>query len=182
MIRINLLPYREKEKKENLLRQIVIMGSVFGVFLIFLATVHFYVGFDIGGKEEAIKGLEARLLILNKRVGDIEVFKKNKKELEQKLGVIGGLEGNRLFPVRMLDDLNRLIPPKEIWLEKLAESGQQLRIEGMARDNAAVAVLMRNLEKEPFVKSVDLIFSRQKEIVGVHLHQFALTCVLKRGL
>jgi type IV pilus assembly protein PilN len=182
MIRINLLPYREKEKKENLLRQIIIMAGVFGIFLILLVALHIYVGFDIAGKEEAVAGLEARLVVLNKKVGDIETFKKNKKELEQKLGVIGTLEGNRLFPVRMFDDLNRLIPPKEIWLEKLAEAGHDLRIEGIARDNGAVAVLMRNLEKEPFVKSVDLLFSRQTEIVGVRLHQFALTCVLKRGL
>ena len=182
MIRINLLPYREKAKKENLLRQIVILGGVFALFLVLLAAVQLYVSFDIGDKEKGIRDLEAKLVVLNKKVGDIEVFKKNKRELEQKLGVINSLEGNRLFPVQMLDDLNGLISPKEIWLEKVTESAQQLRIEGMARDNGAVAVLMKNLEKAPFVRSVDLLFSRQREIAGVPLQAFTVTCVLKKGV
>lgn len=182
MIRINLLPYREKAKKENLLRQIAILGSLFALFLVLLVAVHLFIGFDIDSKETEIKALEANLVVLNKKVGDIEVFKKQKRELEQKLKVIDTLEGNRLFPVQMLDGLNGLIPPQEIWLERLAESGKELRIEGMARDNGAVAVLMKKLEKAPFVRSVDLLYARQKEVAGVPLQQFALTCVLERGL
>jgi type IV pilus assembly protein PilN len=182
MIRINLLPYREKAKKENLQRQIIVICGVFLLFLLILTFVHFYIGLDIGNMEKRIKEADAKLVVLNKKVGDIEVLKKNKKELEQKLGVINSLEGNRLFPVRTLDELNLLIPAKEIWLEKLAQTAQELRIEGMARDNGAVAVLMKNLEKASFVQSVDLHFSREKEVVGVKLQQFNLTCVLKRGM
>lgn len=182
MIRINLLPYREKAKKENFLRQMIILGGVFVFFLLVLLGVHLYVGFDIDAKAKEVRDLEAKIALLNKKVGDIEAFKKNKKELEQKLGVIATLEQNRLFPVRAFDHLNGLIPSKQIWLEKLAESGAELRIEGMARDNGAVAILMKNLEKAPYVRSVDLIYSRQREVVGVPLQQFALVCALNRGL
>jgi len=182
MIRINLLPYREKAKKENLLRQIVILGSAFALFLVVLAGVHVYIGVDIGQKEQTVRDLEAKLVVLNKQVGNIEAFKKHKKELEQKLGVIANLEENRLFPVWILDELNGLIPPKEIWLEKIVESGKEIRIEGMARDNGVVAVLMKNLERADFVRSVDLLYSRQRDVVGVGLQQFALICGLKRGL
>lgn len=182
MIRINLLPYREKAKKENLQRQIIVICGVFLLFLLSLTFVHFYLGLDIGNMEERIKEADAKLVVLNKKVGDIEGFKRNKKELEQKLGVINALEGNRLFPVQTLDELNLLIPAKEIWLERLTEIGLEMRIEGMARDNSAVAILMKNLEKASFVQSVDLLFSREKEIAGVKLQQFNLTCVLKRGM
>ena len=118
---------------------------------------------------------------MNKKVGDIEGFKKDKKELEQKLGVINSLETNRLFPVRMLDELNLLVPAKEAWLEKITQTGQDLRIEGMARDNGTVARFMKNLEKARFVQSVDLVVSREKEVAGVKLQQFILTCVMKKG-
>jgi len=42
MIKINLLPYREKEKKENLARQLIIIGATFVVFLLLLVSVYFY--------------------------------------------------------------------------------------------------------------------------------------------
>jgi type IV pilus assembly protein PilN len=182
MIRINLLPYREKAKKENLLRQIVVICGSMLFFLLLLAFVHFYISLDISGMEKGIKEADAKLVVLNKKVGDIEGFKRQKKELEQKLGVINSLEGNRLFPVRSLDELNMLIPAKEIWLERLTQTGLELRMEGMARDNGAVAVLMKNLEKAGFIQSVDLHFSREKEVAGVKLQQFSLMCILKKGI
>lgn len=181
MIRINLLPYREKEKKENLKRQIVLFSGTLVLVLLVLVAVSSYVGISIGSLETKIGEANARLVALDKKVGDIERFKRDKKELEQKLGVINTLEGNRIFPVRMLDELNMLVPAKEIWLEKLTETGQELRIEGMAKDNGTVALFMRNLEKASFIKTVDLVVSREKDVAGAKLQQFILTCGIKRG-
>jgi type IV pilus assembly protein PilN len=181
MIRINLLPYREKEKKENLQRQVVILAGSLVLFVLILASVYLYISISVGSLEKRIDQANAKLTVLNKKVGDIERFKKDKKELEQKLGVIHSLEGNRLFPVRMLDELNLLLPAKEMWLDKLTQTGQELRVEGMARDNGAVAAFMKSLEKVSFIQSVDLVVSREKEVAGVKLQQFTLTCVLKKG-
>jgi type IV pilus assembly protein PilN len=180
MIRINLLPYREKEKKENLQRQIILMaGGVIFVVLI-LVSIYLYISISIGSLEKQIAQAEAKLVILNKKVGDIEGFKRDKKDVEQKLGVIKSLESNRLFPVRMLDEINQLVPAKDAWLDKIAETAQDLRIEGMARDNGVVAVFMKNLEKADFIQSVELVVSLEKEVVGVKLQQFTLICMKKK--
>jgi type IV pilus assembly protein PilN len=181
MIRINLLPYREKEKKENLQRQIILMaGGVIFVVLI-LVSVYLFISISISNLEKQIAQAEAKLIILNKKVGDIEGFKRDKKDVEQKLGVIKSLEGNRLFPVRMLDEINQLVPAKDAWLDKIVETAQDLRIEGVARDNGIVAVFMKNLEKADFIQSVELVVSQEKEVVGVKLQQFTLTCMKKKG-
>jgi type IV pilus assembly protein PilN len=182
MIRINLLPYREKAKKENLQYQLLALSGALLLFLLIILSVHVYFNMNIGSMEMKIKEAEAKLVILNKKVGDIEGFKKDKRELEQKLGVINALETNRLFPVRMLDELNLLVPSKEAWLEKITQTGQDLRIEGMAKDNGTVARFMKNIEKAGFVQSVDLVVSREKEVAGVKLQQFVLTCVMKKGI
>ena len=116
MIKINLLPYREKEKKENLQHQIIIISGTLAIFLLSILAVHLYFSRSISGMETKILEADARLIVLNKKVGDIDGFKRDKKELEQKLGVINSLETNRLFPVRMLDELNLLVPAKEAWL------------------------------------------------------------------
>lgn len=182
MIRINLLPYREKAKKENLQYQILALSGALVLFLLIILSVHVYFNMNISSMETKIKEAEAKLVILNKKVGDIEGFKKDKRELEQKLGVINALETNRLFPVRMLDELNLLVPAKEAWIEKITQTGQDLRIEGMAKDNGTVARFMKNIEKAGFVQSVDLVVSREKEVAGVKLQQFILTCVMKKGI
>ncbi|MBN2439375.1 MAG: PilN domain-containing protein [Deltaproteobacteria bacterium] len=181
MIKINLLPYREKEKKESLQQQIIIFSGTLVLFLLIILGVHLYFVMNVSGLESRIRESEARLAFLDKKVGDIEGFKKDKKELEQKLGVINSLETDRLFPVRMLDELNMLIPAKEAWLEKITQTKQEIRIEGTARDNGVVARLMKNLEKSEFIRSVELVVSREKELVGVKLQQFILTCAIKKG-
>ena len=182
MIKINLLPYREKAKKENLQRQIIIFSGTLVLFLLIILAVHLYFSMSISGLETKIREADARLIVLNKKVGDVEGFKRDKKEIEQKLGVIKSLEGNRLFPVRMLDEINRLVPAGDIWLEKISEHGQELRIEGMARDSITVAGFMKSLEKAGFIQSVDLGVSREKEVSGVKLQQFTLNCGIKRGM
>jgi len=182
MIRINLLPYREKEKKEDIQRQIIIVSGSLLLFLVILISGHLYLGMTISGLEKKIREADARLVVLNKKVGDIELFKKDKKELEQKLAVINTLEVNRFFPVRMLDELNMVVPSRDIWLDRVIETGKDLRIEGVARDNGILARFMINLERAGFVQSVDLVISQEKDVAGVKLQQFAVTCVMKKGL
>jgi type IV pilus assembly protein PilN len=181
MIKINLLPYREKEKKENLQHQIITLSGTLVLFLLIILAVHLYFSMNVRSMETQIKEGDARLVVLDKKVGDIEGFKRDKRDLEQKLGVINSLETDRLFPVRMLDGLNMLVPPREAWLEKITQTKQELHIEGTARDNGAVARLMKNLGKAEFIQSVELVVSKEKEVVGVKLQQFILTCVIKKG-
>lgn len=181
MIKINLLPYREKEKKENLQQQIVIFAGTLILFLLIILAVHLYFVMHVSGLEAKIKQAETRLAFLNKKVGDIEGFKRDKRELEQKLAVINALETDRLFPVRMLDQINMILPSKDAWLERITQRKKELVIEGTARDNGVIARLMKDLEQADFVESVELVFSREKEIVGVKLQQFTLNCVIKKG-
>ena len=178
MIKINLLPYREKKKKENVKRQLFVISGVIILFFLLIVAVHLYFMASLQRLEDKVKEDEVRLLALNKKVGDVEQFKNDKKELEQKLAVINKLEFDQYFPVRLLDKLNMLVPSKDAWLEKITQKGREIRIEGMARDNGVVAGFMKNLEKAEFVRSVDLVVAREKEIVGVKLQQFVLTFVV----
>jgi type IV pilus assembly protein PilN len=126
--------------------------------------------------ETKVAAADIRLLALNKKVGDVEKVKKDKKELEQKLAVINTLEVNRSFLVRLLDGLNTVVPSRELWLEKISQKGREIRIEGMAKDNGTVARFIKSLEKAPLVESVDLVVAREHEVAGVRLQQFVITC------
>lgn len=179
MIKINLLPYREAGKKENITRQIALIVLSFIVFFLIMGSVQLYISATISGLEKDVKDQEDRLAQLTKIIGDIEIYKRDKAVLDKKLAVINSLEANRLAPVRMLDALTGLVPVKDIWLEKLTEKGSELIIEGVARNNIVVALFMRNLVESNFIKFVDLQSTKEREISGVKLQQFVVSCVKK---
>jgi type IV pilus assembly protein PilN len=181
MIKINLLPYREQEKKENLARQISIIAGSFIVFILLLIFIQISLTSSINSLDAQVKESESTLITLDKKIGDLDKFKSDKKELELKLGVIKTLEENRLAPVKTLDDLAMLVPQKSIWLTKLTQSNDKFTVEGVGRDNIAVADFMKTIENFAPIKSVDLVTSKKTEIAGIALQQFNLSCVLKKG-
>jgi type IV pilus assembly protein PilN len=180
MIKINLLPYREKEKKENIQRQIIIFAGILVVLLVLLSGVYLYLNIRVNRIEDDIKAKDLRLAELTKKIGDIEKFKKDKSLIERKLAVIGKLEGNRLAQVKRMVEMTRIVPGGDMWLERMAETGNNLRIEGVARNSMTVALFMRHLESADFVRSVDLVSSKEREMMGVKLQQFIVTCVMAK--
>jgi type IV pilus assembly protein PilN len=182
MIRINLLPYREKEKKANIQSRNLLLAAPLLLVLLVLGSVYFYFSTGIDGLGKSIQEEEAKLAVLNKKAGEIDGFKRDKQEVEQKLAVIKSLESHRLYPVRMLDELNVLLPAKDLWLERINQTGNELRIEGVARNNDVVARFLKGLEKAGFTQTVDLMGTKEKEVSGSKLQQFILTCTTKKGL
>jgi type IV pilus assembly protein PilN len=180
MIRINLLPYREREKMEDLTRQIVIIVITFVVFLLVIGSFQLYLSISTSSLEKNIKLQEEELARLTKTIGDIEQYKVNKSTLERKLAIINNLEENRLAPVMMLDELSLLVPVKDVWLDKISERGSEITMDGVAINNIAVAHFMKNLSGANFVKTVDLLSTREKEISGMKLQQFVISCVKKK--
>jgi type IV pilus assembly protein PilN len=181
MIKINLLPYREKKKKENLVQQIWIISGSFIVFILLLFWLQIWINSSISDLKSQIKESEDSLVELDKKIGNLDKFKNDKKELEQKLGVIATLEENRLAPVKTLDNLAMLVPSKDIWLIKITQKDDGINIEGIGRDNIVVADFMKAIEKFDPIKSVDLISSKNTDISGITLQKFNFSCILKKG-
>jgi type IV pilus assembly protein PilN len=181
MIKVNLLPYREKEKKENFVQQIFIIAGSFIFFILVLVWLQIWVSSSISNLEDQKKEAQSTLDDLDKKIRGLDSYKNEKKDLEQKLGVIATLEENRLAPVKTLDNLSMLVPAKDIWLVKITQKGSNLSIEGIGRDNIAVADFMKSIEKFDPIKSVDLISSKKTDISGFTLQQFNFSCVLKKG-
>ena len=181
MIKINLLPYHEREKKENLARQIMIIAGLFILFILCLVWLQLYMVFQVKDLEAKLADSRQTLKILDAKVGDLEKFKQQKSELELKIGVIGTLEENRLLPVKTLDDLSMLVPQKSIWLVKIVQNYDSLTLEGIGRDNIVAADFMKTIEKFAPIQSVDLVSSKKVEIADITLQQFIFSCKMKKG-
>ncbi len=181
MIKINLLPYHEKAKKDTFRSQIVIIVGSLVVYILLLGLVWSWVNASVNNLEAQISESEKIIEDLNRKISDLEKYKKDKKEFSEKLAVISTLEENRLAPVKTLDSLATLVPPKDIWLVKITQKGDSFNIEGIGRDNIAVADFMKSIENFEPIKSVDLISSKKTDISGNTLQQFNFACVLKKG-
>jgi len=181
MIKINLLPYKEKEKKETMARQAVIILFTSLVFLSAIAVVHIYMSRSNSNLESDIQLKEKRLVDLKKIIGEIDTIRIEKNTFDNKLSVIKRLDEDRLFPVRMLDEINQMTPAKDLWLNKISETGMSVNIEGVGRDNIAVALFMKSLEMSKYIQSVDLVSTKQVDISGLKLQQFTLSCIKKRS-
>lgn len=181
MIRINLLPYREKIKEEARQRQIIFISFPVVVFLLVIVILHVQMVSSIGKLEKKIQGAENELKILTKKTGDLEKFKKDREICKTKLEIIRNLERNRLDPVRFLDELTSLVPEKHIWLTTLSETGSNIKLSGIAINNSAISDFMEALERSRFISSVELVASKQTIVSGVKLKAFQLSCNRKKG-
>ena len=178
MIRINLLPFREARKKENIRRQISIYVLSVGLLICLMVFGFLRLNSTLAGlrekKSEKTKEL-AKYKDTNKRLAEI---KKKISEIRAKLEVIRGLEKNKMGPVQLLDEIAMAVPRDKLWLRSLVEKSGKLTLEGTAMDNETVALFMNNLEAAPHIKTVDLKSTRLRVLktYKLNLMDFVLNC------
>lgn len=168
MIKINLLPVREKVKKENIRRQITI-GAL---LILFSVAVMAYYYLQISHQLDAVrteKGqIEKRLADLKKEVGDLSKIKGQREALEKRKSAIAALEKNRIGLVMVMDELSAAKPSALYFTsleQKVAGAPWDdfgVVLTGIATDNEIIAQFMRSLQKVPIFKTVDLDYTKSK--------------------
>ena len=144
MIRINLLPVRQVQKREAS-RQILILAAV----VVFAGFVGNYLWYsdresDRSRLDHQIGETRKRVTELEKVIGEVNNINKRKKEVEDKLKILSELRKLRSGPVRMLDALATAVP-KKVWLSDFNEQASQVKLTGKAMSHEDVAELMRGL-------------------------------------
>ncbi|MCD6486535.1 MAG: PilN domain-containing protein [Syntrophobacterales bacterium] len=180
MIKINLLPYREEKKKASTKRQVFIWLISFGGLLLLVILFHVHMVMNVARLETEVQSARVKLDTLTKITGDLEKFKLDKEILEKKIGIIEALEKDRNYPVHIMDELASRISPQREWLTRVAKKDNNLRVEGVAVNNSAIAQFMKRLEGSPYIKTVDLISSKQTDVSGVKLMEFVLLCIAEK--
>ena len=181
MIKINLLPYREIIRKENIINHAVIAGFILGlVVIIIFAVDHIKMG-KIEAVKEEITRIEKEIASNKVSIDEINKLKQEKETYRRQFQVIENLKKGKEGPVRILDELAAKTPEK-IWLMTLKQSGNNLELVGVAVDNKLISKFMSNLMESPYFKKVDLVASEKKvEKTGKtseKLNRFTLTCLI----
>ncbi|HKD42159.1 MAG TPA: PilN domain-containing protein [Myxococcaceae bacterium] len=144
MIRINLLPVRQVQKREISRQFLVLVGVV-----LLLAGILNYLAYERLASEadrnaKKITQTQARINELEKVIGEVNNINKRKKEVEDKLKVLSDLRKGRSGPVRLMDALSTAIP-KKVWLTDFDEKSNAVKITGLAASHEDVAEFMRSL-------------------------------------
>ena len=175
MIRINLLPVREKKKKESTRKMFSILFLCLGLAALVLVFFHISLSSEIKQVQDRITENSNEIKRLQIDTKDVDKFKAEKEDLQRRLNIIYTLQRAKTGPVRVLDDLVEALPGK-LWLTSLREKNGKMEVKGIAFDNQDIAKFMTNLEKSGVIKNVELVISQQLERKELKLKEFTLTC------
>jgi type IV pilus assembly protein PilN len=177
MPRINLLPWREAERKR---RQrdfgIAVGGALVAAIAVVMLTVLFY-NQMIGNQRARNDRLTAEIVELEKSIEEIDGLERQKERLLARMEIIEELQKSRPEIVHLFDEIVRQLP-EGVYLTGLKQTGSRVEVRGVAQSSTRVSALMRRVDAsewlgDPEVERVETTqsgSSRQAEFV-VYLKQ-----------
>jgi type IV pilus assembly protein PilN len=145
MPRINLLPWRELERKVRRREFMVAAGAA-----VFAAGV-----FVLGGKLvysswtdaqiEKNNLLKKEIVKLDAQIADIQDLENRKQRLVARMEIIERLQRKRPEIVHLFDELVKTVP-EGVYITQIKENGNKLEIHGVAQSSTRVSTFMRNID------------------------------------
>jgi type IV pilus assembly protein PilN len=112
---------------------------------------------------------------LRPQIQTIQELTQKREELTRRLNVIAALDKNRLWRVKLVDELSKCVPD-HLWLTSYEEIGpDQVKVEGVTFSNLLVADFMSRLEASPLYGDVDLIIAEKGQIDQRNVVKFTIT-------
>lgn len=178
MTDINLLPWRElkreQEKKAFFLQ--IALGVVCAVIVVLLAN--YYVNHIIENQRNRNQILELEIKKLEKQIKEIEEIKKLRQALIARMIIIQNLQATRILTVRLFDELIKIMPDG-VYLTRMERQGDKITLLGYAESNSNISQLMRNIEKNVWIKEPDLTeIKKTKESPKRIENEFKLSFIL----
>ena len=145
MANINLLPWREWERERKQKEFLAQLGAVLlvGVLLIFGTGQYF--DNAIEGQQGRNQFLTSKIKVLDEKIEEIKMLRKQREDLLARMRVINELQGNRPVIVRVFDEMVQTLA-KGVHYKKLIMAANMLTVEGVAESNNRISALMRNLD------------------------------------
>jgi len=161
MATLNLLPWREERRKEQLRQFLTIMGLSVVFMLLVILAAHLHYGRLISAQEARNNFLKSEITAVEKKIREINGLAKEKKRLLARMDVIQQLQRNRPGIVHLFEEMVKVIP-EGIHIESLKQSGKNLTITGVAQSNARISAYMRNIDNSPWLTKPQLNVIQKK--------------------
>jgi len=174
MIRINLLPVEEAERAAERRQSLALGTLALGVVVLAFVAAHVWQGARFASSRGELARINKELGDLTGPFAEVTKVEAQKRELREKLRVIGQLEAKKVGPVRILADLSTATPDK-LWLTEFSDTGGKFKVTGLGADEQTVADFLRRLNDAPLLQSVDLEEASQVVQDGAKLKKFVIS-------
>lgn len=173
MARINLLPWREAERKRRQREFVVMAAAGLVATLIVAVGLRLHIEGLISSQENRNDFLQSEIGLLDKQIAEIRDLEKTKTNLLARMKVIQQLQESRPEVVHLFDELVIAIP-EGVYLTKIAQTGRTVVMDGRAQSNARVSAFMRNIAASKWIGEPLLMLIENKEKTGTGLSHFRL--------
>ena len=155
MPRINLLPWRDAERKERKIAFMVALGiaavaagvTAFAVYLLF--------GSMIESQERRNEQLRAEIKAVDKQIEEINDLESAKQKFIARMEIIEKLQRSRPEIVHVLDEIARTLP-EGVYLTSVKQTDKHLKFDGVAQSSTRVSSFMRNIDASDWLKNPEL--------------------------
>ena len=155
MPRINLLPWRDQQRKERKLAFFVALGgaglgaliAAFAGYLLFKSM--------IGSQEQRNDRLRAEIKTVDRQIEEINDLETQKQRFIARMQVIEKLQRSRSEVVHLFDEIARTMPDGT-YLTAFKQEGKHLKFEGVAQSSTRVSTFMRNISGSQWMKDPEL--------------------------
>ena len=162
MAHINLLPWREKQRKQRRLEfGLTVLGALV-LTLLGMGYWHWYNQELIDHQRDRNKFLEREIKQVDKQIAEISELDRTRQKLIARMKVIQDLQISRPQIVHLFDELVTVVPDGA-YLTKAVQRGRNLVLDGRAQSNARVSTYMRNIETSPWLADPKLRIIENKD-------------------
>jgi len=155
MPQINLLPWRQEQRKERQRQFFTIMVMSVALMVLIILASHLQINRMINTQESRNSFITKIIEGVDTQLTEIKNLETEKQRLLDRMKIIQQLQRNRPEVVRLFDDLARTVP-NGIYLKKVKQQTKGMSIEGFAQSNARVSSFMRNLDGSKSMKNPNL--------------------------
>jgi len=191
MPRINLLPWREQERKIRRREFMVAAGGAVFASVIFILGGKVLYSSWTDAQNEKNNLLKKEIVKLDAQIADIQDLETRKQRLVARMEIIEKLQRKRPEIVHLFDEIVKTVPDG-IYLTAIKQSGNKLEIHGVAQSSTRVSTFMRNIDSSvwmdnPVLQVVESAkdsstgsnFTLTSDVVGVDLEHGGETTVKK---
>jgi len=155
MPRINLLPWREAQRKERKLKFVVALGVAAVCAIAVTGAVYLLYNEMIDEQVARNELLKQQIKILDRQIEEINNLEQTKRQFIARMQIIEKLQGSRPEIVHLFDQIVKTLPDG-VYLTGVTQSGDHLKFTGVAQSSTRVSTFMRNIDSSQWMKNPTL--------------------------
>ena len=155
MPRINLLPWRDEERKERKLKFGVALGAAAIGACLTAFVGYLMMDSMVSAQEARNEKLKGEIAELDKQIEKINSLEADKARFIARMEVIEKLQRSRPEIVHIFDEIAKRIPDG-VYLTAITQQARRLKFEGVAQSSTRVSTFMRNLDTNTYLTKPEL--------------------------